>query len=195
MLKLIYDVKCGFEELYVVKKNQELDITGWIDCWNETLEDFPPKPEEREAGYDNLDPTTAEEVYNQYKDTPLKLLDDERFTSVGEIISEEITMECINTYFRHICKVNLKNPICPGFLELSSVSLALVDEDATTVAKVVYPIKTKSLKAKEVMELLGISRQTLSNYVKQGLVKVDSTINGKYKYNKESVLALMSAKV
>ena len=48
-----------------------------------------------------------------------------------------------------------------------------------------------SLKAKDVMNLLGISRQTLSTYVKQGLVKVDSTINGKYRYNKESVLALL----
>jgi hypothetical protein len=54
---------------------------------------------------------------------------------------------------------------------------------------------TTSLKAKDVMEILNISRQTLSNYVKQGLVKVDSTINGKYKYNKESVLALMNAKI
>lgn len=48
-----------------------------------------------------------------------------------------------------------------------------------------------SLKAKDVMSILGISRQTLSTYVKQGLVKVDSTINGKYRYNKDSVFALL----
>ena len=190
MLKLLYDVKCGFEELYVVKKNQEIDLTGWIDCWNEMLEEFPPIPEEREAGYDNLDSISEEAIYNKYKDTPIKLLDDEVFSSVSEIISEEITMECINTYFRHICKVNLKNPICPEILELSSARLVLGDNDAVT-HRLTYPIKSKSLKAKEVMELLGISRQTLSNYVKQGLVKVDSTINGKYKYNKASVLALI----
>jgi predicted site-specific integrase-resolvase len=50
---------------------------------------------------------------------------------------------------------------------------------------------SSSLKAKDVMSILGISRQTLSTYVKQGLVKVDSTINGKYRYNKDSVLALL----
>jgi hypothetical protein len=50
-----------------------------------------------------------------------------------------------------------------------------------------------SLKAKDVMSLLGISRQTLSTYVKQGLVKVDSTVNGKYRYNKESVFALVNS--
>lgn len=49
-----------------------------------------------------------------------------------------------------------------------------------------------SLKAKEVMELLDISRQTLSNYVKQGLIKIDTVINGKYRYNKNSVFALLN---
>jgi predicted site-specific integrase-resolvase len=47
------------------------------------------------------------------------------------------------------------------------------------------------MKAKEVMRLLEISRPTLSRYVKQGLVKVDSIINGKYRYNKESVEKLL----
>lgn len=47
------------------------------------------------------------------------------------------------------------------------------------------------MKAKEVMQILGICRQTLSNYVKQGLIKIDSVINGRYRYNKESVYALL----
>ena len=48
------------------------------------------------------------------------------------------------------------------------------------------------MKAKEVMKTLSISRQTLCNYVKQGLIKIDSTINGKYRYNKESVYKLLN---
>ena len=48
------------------------------------------------------------------------------------------------------------------------------------------------MKAKEVMEALKISRPTLCRYVKQGLIKVDSIINGKYRYNKDSVLALLT---
>ena len=51
------------------------------------------------------------------------------------------------------------------------------------------------MKAKEVMQMLEISRPTLSRYVKQGLVKVDSIINGKYRYNKESVEKLLSNNV
>lgn len=48
------------------------------------------------------------------------------------------------------------------------------------------------MKAKEVMEVLSISRTTLYRYVKQGLIKVDACINGQYRYNKESVYALLS---
>lgn len=48
-----------------------------------------------------------------------------------------------------------------------------------------------SFKAKDVMEILNITRQTLSNYVKQGLIVINSNINGKYTYDKESVFALL----
>ena len=50
------------------------------------------------------------------------------------------------------------------------------------------------MRAKEVMEVLRISRTTLYRYVKQGLVKIDATINGQYIYSKESVYALLSGK-
>ena len=49
----------------------------------------------------------------------------------------------------------------------------------------------KSLKAKDVMEILDISRRTLSRYVEAGTVLIDSNINGKYRYNKESVFKLL----
>lgn len=50
------------------------------------------------------------------------------------------------------------------------------------------------MKAKDVMEVLSISRTTLYRYVKQGLIKIDAEINGKYRYNKESVYNLLSGK-
>lgn len=48
------------------------------------------------------------------------------------------------------------------------------------------------MKAKEVMEILKITRPTLCKYVKQGLVKVDAVINSRYRYNSESVYALLN---
>lgn len=50
------------------------------------------------------------------------------------------------------------------------------------------------MRAKEVLKILSISRPTLCKYVKQGLIKVDSVINGQYRYNKESVLNLLNNK-
>ena len=50
------------------------------------------------------------------------------------------------------------------------------------------------MKAKEVMAILQITRPTLCKYVKQGLIKIDAEINGQYRYNKESVYALLSGK-
>ena len=47
------------------------------------------------------------------------------------------------------------------------------------------------MKAKEVLKILDITRPTLSKYVKQGLIKVDATINGQYRYNDESVYYLL----
>ena len=47
------------------------------------------------------------------------------------------------------------------------------------------------MKAKEVLDILKITRPTLCKYVKQGLVKIDAVINGQYRYNAESVYKLI----
>lgn len=47
------------------------------------------------------------------------------------------------------------------------------------------------MRAKEVLKILGITRPTLCKYVKQGLIKIDSVVNGQYRYNKDSVMALL----
>lgn len=63
--------------------------------------------------------------------------------------------------------------------------------DHTKVHVVVQ--ETESLKASEVMVLLGISRPTLCHYVKKGLITIDSNYTGKqYRYNKDSVMALLN---
>ena len=62
---------------------------------------------------------------------------------------------------------------------------------ADTEVKVVVS-STTSLKAAEVMSILNISRPTLCHYVKKGLITIDSNYTGKqYRYNKDSVLALL----
>ena len=51
------------------------------------------------------------------------------------------------------------------------------------------------MRAKEVMQILGICRKTLYRYAKSGLIKIDCCINGQYRYNAESVYYLLGKEV
>jgi putative resolvase len=48
------------------------------------------------------------------------------------------------------------------------------------------------LKSKEVLELLQITRPTLTKYVKNGIIKTTTLPNGQYNYDKESVYKLFN---
>jgi len=48
------------------------------------------------------------------------------------------------------------------------------------------------MKAKDVLRILNITRPTLSKYVKQGIIKVKTNINGMYNYDEESVFSLIN---
>jgi putative resolvase len=48
------------------------------------------------------------------------------------------------------------------------------------------------MKAKEVLKILKICRQTLTNYVKSGKIKVTRISNGYYDYNESSVYAFLN---
>lgn len=48
------------------------------------------------------------------------------------------------------------------------------------------------MKAKEVLELLQITRPTLTKYVKKGLIEVTTLPNGRYDYSKESVYKIFN---
>ena len=50
------------------------------------------------------------------------------------------------------------------------------------------------MKAKDVLKILNVTRPTLSRYVKDGIIKVDSTYGGKHNYNAESVYAFVGLK-
>ena len=48
------------------------------------------------------------------------------------------------------------------------------------------------MKAKEVLKLLRISRQTLTKYVKDGIIKVEVLPNGRYEYDENSVYLFLN---
>lgn len=80
-------------------------------------------------------------------------------------------------------------------LELTPEGKVLVDFDteAEKVNFIRLMMSTESLKAGEVMQILNITRQTLCNYVKRGLIKIDTNYTGgQYRYNRDSVMALLN---
>lgn len=48
------------------------------------------------------------------------------------------------------------------------------------------------MKSKEVLELLQITRLTLTKYVKEGIIKTITLPNGRYDYDKDSVYKLFN---
>ena len=50
------------------------------------------------------------------------------------------------------------------------------------------------MKAKDVLKILNITRPTLTKYIKENKIKVDSVINGHYVYNDASVYSLIGLK-
>ena len=51
------------------------------------------------------------------------------------------------------------------------------------------------MKAKDVLRYLGISRVTLSDYVKQGKIRVTKLHNGRYEYNDEDIYKLLPKQI
>ena len=186
MLKLVYNVKCGFKELFITEKNLEEDLTNWIEIFNDGMLECVDEIRKDDPDYEPI-PYTEEELYEQYKDDPETLIFDV-FNGITDFIYEATTLEYAKTYFKHICYKDLENPFIPGYFEMTNLQLVLEDEPL----KKYVEHSNESLKAKEVMALLKISRPTLCHYVKKGLIKIDTNYTGKqYRYNKESVLNLM----
>ena len=68
----------------------------------------------------------------------------------------------------------------------------ILDISNVRIKKIGKPsARSSSMKAAEVMKLLDITRPTLCKYVKEGKIKTDACVNGQYRYNKESVYALI----
>jgi putative resolvase len=51
------------------------------------------------------------------------------------------------------------------------------------------------MKSKEVIKLLGVTRPTLTKYVKEGILKVTTMHNGFYDYDDESVYSLLNKNI
>ena len=169
MLKLKYDVKCGWNQLYVVEKDVEFDVS--FLCNKEAM---------------NLDEDdeilTEQELYDKYKN----LHNDKLLNELGvDMLLYDITVE---DYAHGLFKEVYESQHCfPGICKISNIDLILLDDntDESDLKNLKY------LRAGEVLSELNISRSTLTNYIKRGLLKTIK-INGQYRYETESVIYLKS---
>ena len=173
MLKLKYDVKCGWNQLYIVEKDIEQDISHLVGTWDDGSVLFAK---------------TEKEFYEKYKDRhDLDLIDE---FGLWDVLAETDITYYAHEYFEDIC---MKEKCFPGLYKISNIEIVWTGSEDGQHAESCYtksPLKT--LKASEVMNILDISRNTLSNYVKKGLIKTDPNYTGKqYRYLADSVFALM----
>ena len=180
MIKLKYDVKCGWNQLYIVEKDIERDITNLVIPDDDIVEQILADDSEYVK-------PTEQEIYDDLKDLSDKQLLDTLINDFGiDCAIFENKEYYAHTYFKDICK---KEGALPGIFEISNIDVLLVDNDPSS-ANYVPP-----LRASEVMSILNITRQTLTSYVKRGLIKLEPNPNGKqYRYNAKSVYALLNGK-
>ena len=181
MLKLVYDVKCGFKELFITEKDCGIDLAVVIEANKEALENDVPDDEAEEWKLAN--PVTEEDFYELFKDD---------IDGLMHYLEENGQLECEETFaleyygkafFAAVCKE--EGCGLPGYFEMENCRL-------------VYEPNVKSefyfynaMTAKEVFDFLGINKQQLHYYVKTGKIKREYNNDAtELRYNKADVYKL-----
>lgn len=187
MLKLVYDLKAGFEDKYLTLKNEEWELSDILVIMNLGVLD---NLEEIEADnnvtvdIDTLREPDEESFYNEYKDDIDGLLDYLESAGSLESLYECSALEISKLYFSHMLGgIPLKH-IIPVW-EPSNWRLVY----DTTRTPVHY---LNALPAKEVCDLLKLTRQQLHYYVKTGQIKKEFNPENpkQFKYNRTDVYVL-----
>jgi len=156
MLNLVYDIKCGYDKLYIVEKNCRYSLD--VFC----------KDKSEHAVYKMLSGLEQDELEEVLV-----------YEGVLNDIINKSKLDCYNKYFKASHKQY------PDVVKITNIKVAIgsdVEEEQ----------KPDTLRAGDVMDILNISRQTLSRYVKEGLIKATKLYeNGQYTYDTESVYKLI----
>lgn len=180
MLKLKYDVKCGWNQLYIVEKDIETDISFLVGKGDDGCVNYAK---------------TEKKFYEKYKDRHDSKLIYE-FGLEDIIYDKEYYTE---TFFLEVYK-NIKS--LPTIFKVLNINIIWNGFEDGKRADALYSAvscedlkRLNTLRAGEVMDMLNISRNTLCSYVKKGLIKIDPNYKGKqYRYLADSVVALRDKK-
>ncbi len=179
MLKLVYDLKAGFDDEYVVLKNRKFDLTQVLDTMNEiAAEALTDK--ELESDVDELRNVDEESFYNDFKEDVDALLNFLDSSGWADLEYESSVLDITKTYFLHRCG---REYIVPIF-EPSNYRIVY---DESERSETFY---LNALTPKEVCDMLKINKQQLHYYVKTGQIRKEYNSEGKFKYNRTDVYVL-----
>ena len=185
MLKLLYDLKVGFDDCYLTIKNQEFDLGYVIEKQKEA---------NRESGIDTAAanssfPNTEEGLFQHlwamslYPWNNLDVYIQEQWWY--GYMKAESKAYFVHTYLHPIC-CSKDTPGSPTIWEPFNVQLAFNPNEKS---KTVYDAAFSSSDA---CKLLGVSRQQLHYYVKTGKIKREFCEGVKScRYNKDDVYKLL----
>ena len=177
MLKLVYDLKAGFEDEYIVLKNREFDLTQVLDFTNEAAVDDLSDDELNLEEVRNVD---EESFYEQYKDNIDDLLAFLDESGWADLEYESSVLDITKTYFLHRCERKYIVPIW----EPSNYRIVYNKDERSET------FYLNALTPKEVCDMLKINKQQLHYYVKTGQIRKEYNSEGKFKYNRVDVYVL-----
>ncbi len=175
MLKLVYDLKCGFENKYLILKDEEYDLS-WL------LEHAVEDTDTEETVLETEDEAAFYEEYKNNMEVLLEVLEESYELSN---LYEASVLEVSKLYFSHLL----------GGLPLKHVvpiwepsNWRLVYEPEKRSAHFYF----NALTAGEVMKKLKLTRQQLHYYVKAGQLRKEFNPDNpkQFKYNELDVYVL-----
>jgi len=109
MLSLIYDIKCGFKELYITEKNLEEDLS--YICSQDMLARGEHTP-------------TEEEYYKKLRAMDQIELEEELISNgtLG-MIKENAQLNYAHNYFKDICFADKNSPAVPGYVKIYNLRI------------------------------------------------------------------------
>lgn len=186
MIKLVYDLKAGFEDCYLTIKNEEYDLSDMLEtqksatleCADELEADGCP------VDLDNLGPS-EEEFYEEYCNNVEGLVEELEEAGYMGMLYEESVLDISKVFFSHMLGGTPIKNIIPVW-EPSNFRLVFEPGIRSDYHYL------NSLSAADVCDLLNLTRQQLHYYVKTGAIKKEfNPKNSKqFKYNSTDVYVL-----
>ena len=186
MLKLVYDLKAGFEDCYLTIKDEEYDLSQVLEMEKlGTLEYLEDIEEDEEVNLDELRDDADADFYKRYVDDIPGLLKYLEGNGTMEFLEEDSVLTISKVFFSHMLGgTPIKNTI--PVWEPSNFRLVLDTDERTAFHYL------NAMSAKEVCDTLKLTKQQLHYYVKTGQIRKEFNPDkpNSFKYNRTDVYVL-----